>query len=49
MVNCKDTFHLSAGPYIAQGQTRYGCTNIVFEFAELFLVAILLRNHTKID
>ena len=23
--------------------------NIVFEFAELFLVAILLRNHTKIN
>ena len=24
-------------------------SNIVFEFAELFLVAILLRNHNKID
>ena len=45
------------GPYIARGQRGQlpppgklnFFSNIVFEFAELFLVAILLRNHTKID
>ena len=49
------------GPYIAEGGVggRWGSgprqensfifSNIVFEIAELFLVAILVRNHKKID
>ena len=46
-----------AGPYIARGrggscsrqENSIFFSNTVFEFAELFLVAILVRNHKKID
>ena len=46
-----------SGLYIARGQRGQlpppgklnFFPNIVFEFAELFLVAILVRNHKKID
>ena len=31
------------------GKTEFFFSNIVFEFAELFLVAILDRDHKKID
>ena len=30
-------------------KTQFSFSDIVFKFAELFLVAMLLRNHTKID
>ena len=50
-----------SGPYIVGGmaeegwaalparKTEFCFSNIVFEIAELFLVAILVRNHKKID
>ena len=46
------------GPYIARGEEGgqlpppakpFFFSNIVFEFAVLFLVAILVRNHKEID
>ena len=30
-------------------KTQFFFSNMVFEFAELFLVAILVKNHKKID
>ena len=43
-----------SGPYIAGGaaparKTQFFFSNMVFEFAELFLVAIFVRNHKKIE
>ena len=40
-----------AGTHRVQGSGKlfFFFSNIVFEFAEIFLVVILVRNHKKID
>ena len=39
----------SGGQLPPPGKLNFFFFNIVFEFAELFLVAVLVRNHKKID